>query len=342
MSYTPPPAETLASMQSKIRELTFDRYVTPTFFIRTNPSSNGRECNPYTLTITTTYLQLQQGTNDPVQFSFATYATLDELLTALQGAGLNIDVIYSGSFIPLEPSTTLQVKSATILDKYFPVYRTVYFSNWMIQKYVNEYCMRFLRKTQRELEWITYNDKWDDELKCGTWAQIDHMNYWVAYKMIEKRRLFELAGSNIQMSILGGNPLINGANGTTMVTQDSFSLVPPGETTRIQIADVFSLEDDNTSFANSQYSKEIPKAMLAPWEIGSDNVLSDYYSFWYALQLWIRDRFEDMFSDDCLRKDQMMVGKIHLEKPENLFAYFDQYPWTYSPYPRGIRGSHLI
>jgi hypothetical protein len=338
--------ETLSSVLKQIRELSFDRYVTATFFIRTLPDANGSVSNPYTLLIKNVegdvlnqYLQLSRpdDVGSPYIFQFADYLTLDDLLKALTVTAANIEVVYSGSFISSESTYTLQGTKSIVLNKYFPIYRQVYFSDDAIIKYLEEYAMRFLKATWSYLQTID----WDTDFENITPAQRDHMTYWTAFKLVGKRRLYELAGSTIQSSSLGGNPLINGYNGTSYVTQDSFSLTPPGETTTVQVADVFTLTDDSGSMQNSNYSKEIPQAMLAPWEVGSDNVLMDYYSYWYRLQLWLRDRFEDMFGDNCLRNDNIIIGNMQLHKPENLYAYFDNYPWTHSPYPRGIRGSHI-
>jgi hypothetical protein len=160
----------------------------------------------------------------------------------------------------------------------------------------------------------------------------------VSYQIVGKRRLYELAAQALMQSTLGGNPDLMG--GVDYVNNSSFTMEGPGENVTVQVGDVFTLDEDKNTALGIHNSGEIPQGMKPPWAVGSDNTLMDYYSFWYRLQLWLRNELEQRTGDYSLRQNEMFTGKIHLD-PSNsnkYWSYFDSYPWVFSPYPRGLGG----
>lgn len=321
---------TEASVLAHIRELTFDRFVTPTFFVRTKTG----ETTNYTMTIDGDGFHFTR-LSESVDFLYSTYTVLGDLLNAIIQSSVKVEVVYSGNFIDSEPSTTIMNNSGQELDKFYPIFRQNYFSQDYVEDYFAEYCQRIIGIADAQLVDVS----WDDQFAPMSNAKMEHFCLWVAFQLVGKRRLYELANSSIQQSSIGGNPLSDGYGGTDYLSSGAFSLVDPGTDITLSIADVFTMGEKDTALDNGDYSRDIPKDMVAPWLTGSDNILMDYYSFFYRLQLWIRQRFENLFGDTSLRQDMILVGKISLQKDEYMYSYFDSYPWVFSPYPRGIRTS---
>ena len=320
----------LTSVLKSIRELSFDRFVTPCFFIT---HTQGLATWTYQVTTDKHFIIFQ---DDVSKLDFDLNGkTLDELLQQLIVSGLPVRIIYSGSFVASEPADSILVTgdNKIALDLYRPVFRTNYFSDTYIEKYFDQYAQLMLNKKDAEID----NADWDSEFQDAGFDRYRelHFTLWVAYFLVGDRRLYEMAAQNMLMSSDGGNPLLNGA--TSTISGGSFSLTGPGEEIQVSVGDVFQLSESHQSSVGVYNNGEIPKDMIAPWGIGSDNTLMDYYSFWYRLQLWIRDQFEIKTGDYSLRKNNMITGKIHIDPRDssNYFAYFDSYPWVFSPYLRG-------
>jgi hypothetical protein len=146
---------------------------------------------------------------------------------------------------------------------------------------------------------------------------VRHLTLWVAIRVVDSRRVAELAASVFSMSYSDGTGATAGSN-----------LSSPSRNITVQVGSVFTLQDDNS--VTAQYFQEDFN------RVGSDNVLGDKESFWFKLYLYLRDKLEQEFKDFQFRGDNVIVGRIELEKDLNLFAYYDSYPYTISPLSRGI------
>jgi hypothetical protein len=70
--------------------------------------------------------------------------------------------------------------------------------------------------------------------------------------------------------------------------------------------------------------------------VGADNVFGDATSFWFRLQMHLRLKLESLFGDYGLRPNTVMVGQLNLDAERNWYAYFDNFPYTISPYSREV------
>ena len=320
-----------ADIIAKIRELSFDRFITPSFFIRAR--SNATDV---TITIATDRLTITKGTTTK-DYLYTTYPTLDTLINALM-SDTNVEAIYAGSFIPSEPTTSLFAKASTNLSTYVPVFRVYYFSTTFIEKWFKEYLRLIINAPIAKYSNATTQDFTDGfaDTVAFDYNREMHMCLWVAYQLVGDRRLYELASQNLIQSTLGGNP--DQLQNLDIIDASSFSLTGPGSDIQVQVGDVFTLNEDKNTELGIYNSGEIPKDMVPPWGVGSDNNLMDYYSFWYRLQLWLRDRLEMQCGDYSLRKDTVLNGRVSLDprSSNKFYSYFDSYPWVFSPYLRGV------
>jgi hypothetical protein len=314
-----------------IRELAFDNFVIPCFFIATVD-----KINTITLQVKADRLTFVDASlGEPgvtTDFLFSSYPTLKEILAALTASTLPIDVFYSGSFIGSEPTTSLTPSTAKTLELYRPIYRSYFFSDNWIYRYFIDYAIGVLHVPERRVptDWVS-----EINSSKNTLQEMRHLVIWTAYHLVGDRRLYELAATQMIMSTANGN---QNQGSTFMPSSDSFSSTNPGENVTMNVADIFSINEDAVSNLGVQGGGQIPKGMLAPWELGSDNILMDYYSFWYRLQLYIREQYERLFADMSLRQQTVMTGKIHQDPRDshNWWAYFDSYPWVFNPYVRGV------
>ena len=141
-----------------------------------------------------------------------------------------------------------------------------------------------------------------------------HMAIWVAYHLVDKRRLYEAAAGAIGQSFTDGSDYESSSDSA-------------GTITTVQIGSVFSIteEPDEEGFFYEDFNR-----------VGSDNVWGDRYSFWYKLMLYLRGLLEDTFGDYSLRKDNVIPGYISLTRELDFRSYYDSYPFTLSPLSRGI------
>jgi len=318
---------TFSDIVSQVRELTFDRFVTPTFFIAQNDRKQ-----EWTLSITSTNFIIKDNGVNVIDLLLADYPTLKDLLDAIIAAAQPIEVIFAGSFIPSEPTSSLSKMADVTLDSYRPVFRSYYFSDALITAYFQDYVRRIMHVTDDQVNAIV----WDTEFGDPSFDSYrrTHFVFWVAFQVVGQRRLYELAAQNLLISTLGGPP--PAGSGLSYVSSSNFTTSGPGQDVTVQIGDVFTLTEDKNTALGLYNSGEIPKDMLPPWAVGSDNPLMDYYSFWYRLQLWLRLQLEQRTGDYSLRNNTVMTGKIYLDPrdSEKLYSYFDSYPWVFSPYLR--------
>ena len=294
---------TLEEFSNAVREITFDRFVTPSFYIQKDE---------HKIHVQTDRLQIKDNGGAVItDLAFVDYPTLQELFNALAGDPNQYALSYGASFIGSEPSTSLLPVIDNSINSIYSVTRQYFFSDEAILKELRHYgifyCLWQCGGTDQEIiDWLA-------DVMC---PQDYHATLWVSYYMLEKRRVYELAAQSLgqsTMSVTGDGKLVSAA--------------PGGVSTSVSVGSVFSLSDDPNTLVQDDKTFN---------NVGADNVLGDWGSFWYRLQSWVRDRFEQLFGDFSLRKDQAIPGQITLEKDTNYYAYFDSYPFTLSSYVRGL------
>lgn len=294
---------TLTEFSDAVRELTFDRFVTPSFYIQKDG---------YKIHVQTTRLQVKDSVGAvKTDLDFVSYPTLASIFTALSGSSENYALSYGASFIGSEPSDSLLPVIDNSISSIYSVTRKYFFSDAVILKelryYGIFYCFWKCGGTDQEIiDWLA-------AIEC---PRDYHATLYVAYHILEKRRLYELAAQSLgqsTMSVTGEGSLVSAAPGGTSIT--------------VSVGSVFNLSDDPNTLVQDDKNFNA---------VGSDNLFGDWGSYWYRLQSWTRDRLELLFGDFSLRKDQAIPGQIILEKNTNYYAYFDSYPYTLSPYVRGL------
>jgi hypothetical protein len=299
-------AVTLEQLIQGVRELMFDRFSTPVF-------SFSKVGSNYTATLTSTNLRVHNSSNVLVEeFLFSVYPKLKDLVDALIASNQGYAVTYNAYFSDGSLCQFLSPFSAKSLNDEVSLSKKYFFTDDEIKNTIKEYFVYYLDKPCDEID--TMNLSTDvAALKC---PQPHHMSLWCAWWLTDKRRVYEMSAMYLQQSVQTGT-----GESTTMAYGNG------GTRMTVQIGDVFSLEQDNTN----QYNEG-----EAPWRVGSDNVLGDAQSFFYKLQLWLRKKIEDLFGDYSLRSSNVMQSQVRLYKETNFYAYFDNYPYTVSPYTRDI------
>lgn len=308
---------TLNEIVTAVREITFDRFIIPAFALKemgegffvsidktyTPEVNEGEDVIKGKLVISKLN---EESTKEPiVELCFWEYQTLESIMDALINAG--IVVSYTPYFRGTELSTNLIQVTEKELTESFTAFRRYFFSNEEIAQLIEWYYWKVLDIPNVELT---------DEIVGRLQRPSEkHLALWVSYHICEKRRLYESAAGSIGQSFTDGSDYVgsNVSEGT-------------GTTTTTQIGSVFTITEDPTKgYFYEDYNR-----------VGSDNVLGDRYSFWYKLQLWIRDQLENLFGDYSLRKDNVLQGDITLTRELDFREYFDSWPFTLSPLSRGI------
>lgn len=308
---------TLNEIVTAVREITFDRFIIPAFALKemgegffvsidktyTPEVNEGEDVIKGKLVISKLN---EESIKEPiVELCFWEYKTLEDIMVALIDAG--IVVAYTPYFRGTELSTNLIQVTDKELTESFTAFRRYFFSNEEIAQLIEWYYWKVLDIPNVELT--------DDIVGRLQRPSEKHLALWVSYHICEKRRLYESAAGSIGQSFTDGSDYVgsNVSEGT-------------GTTTTTQIGSVFTITEDPTKgYFYEDYNR-----------VGSDNVLGDRYSFWYRLQLWIRDQLENLFGDYSLRKDNVIPGYIELTRELDFRSYYDSYPFTLSPLSRGI------
>lgn len=296
-----------------VRELTFDRFIIPAFAIKAK-AGFGVSIQPKLIDETETalvkrgsYLTLweKQGEeqNNIIEIDLLA-CTLEEVMERLIEEG--IVVAYTPYFRGAERGTTL-IKVTKELEEDFTAFRKYFFSDEEIIHVVVRYYERVLGIRGEITDEVISQLKRPSE---------QHLAIWVAYHLVDKRRLYENAASSIGQSFTDGSDY----------TGSSETSIGASTHTSVQIGSVFSITEDPTG---GYFYEDFNR-------IGSDNVWGDRYSFWYKLMLYLRGLLESEFGDFSLRKDNVMQGTIELERALDFRSYFDSYPFTLSPLARGI------
>lgn len=308
---------TLNEIVTAVREITFDRFIIPAFALKemgegffvsidktyTPEVNEGEDVIKGKLVISKLN---EESIKEPiVELCFWEYKTLESIMDALINAG--IVVAYTPYFRGTELSTNLIQVTEKELTESFTAFRRYFFSDEEIAQLIEWYYWKVLDIPNVELT--------DDIVGLLQRPSEKHLTLWVSYHICEKRRLYESAAGSIGQSFTDGSDYVgsNVSEGT-------------GTTTTTQIGSVFTITEDPTKgYFYEDYNR-----------VGSDNVLGDRYSFWYKLQLWIRDQLETLFGDYSLRKDNVIPGYISLQRELDFRSYYDSYPFTLSPLSRGI------
>ena len=302
---------TLGEVTTAARELSFDRFVTPCLFI------GGKEGQVIDITDTELIITDNAGASPVVltQLDFATYDTIEKITNALIVDTNKYSISYAASYIALELSTSLLTLTASPIFEPIAIYRKNFFGDQKIEDLIERYFQMILGVSCEDAETADL----EEEIALMTCQRPDHMACWIAYWLVDQRRLFEMAGEMLGQSTAS----FTGKNGLIGVQEESSDI-------RVSIGDVFTLN----SPAINQYNRG-----EEPWRVGADNVLGDANSFWYRLLLWLRDKIEQLYKDYSLRKDNIMVGVIDLQRDTNFYAFYDSYPYTISPLSREILSS---
>ena len=303
----------LSAITEAIREMSFDRFTTPSLFIKGGVSDFVRVASDRI------EVSNQDGSTVYETFLYSTYETIGAITEALMQSNRNYTLQYAGAYIPSEPSSAMLPMSRFNVAEFKPLFRTRFFSDTAIFETIKDYYLRVLTYgsmvSRRILESATDEEITDVVEDLGP-QQTKHLVLWCAYQLVDKRRLYEAASEYISQSNYEG---MSGAG--VVVTGGGSSSI------RVNIGDVFTLEEQ---LGDSFNKNETPN------QVGADNVLGDARSFWYRLMLWLRKQIEDIYGDFSLRPNQAFAGTIDLERPLNFYAYFDSYPYYISPLTRRI------
>lgn len=308
-------------IMTAVREITFDRFIVPAFALKemgegvfvTIDKSYIPEVEDekvvkgrfYMYRRTTDAITGESIDETIVSLTFHDYPNMESLLEAL--IANNIVLSYTPYFRGEEPTSSLIQIADVELTTNLTLFRRYFFSDDEIIKWIQWYYWRVLDIPNAEIT---------DELVGKLIRPSEkHLALWVSYQLVGRRRLFEIAAGSI------GQSFTDGSDYTGSDLSDS-----TGTTTTTQIGSVFTITEDPTK---GYFYEDFNR-------VGSENVLGDRYSFWYRLQLWIREQLEEMFGDYSLRKDNVIPGYIELQRELDFRSYYDSYPFTLSPLSRGI------
>ena len=312
---------TLNEIMLAVRELTFDRFIIPAFAVKQLGSGYfltvDRKWEPTDLEDgeilvlgrllidkrTSAEGEAEPTVEEVISLPFLRYPLMDDIMNKLIEEG--IIVAYTPYFRGTEPSTAL-IQVTKELTEDHTLFRRYFFSDTEIAETIRWYYLKILDVQNVELTTEIVSKLQRPSEK--------HLAIWVAYHLVDKRRLYENAANAIGQSFTDGSDYM-GSGMTTSPTS-----------TTVQIGSVFSItEDASQGFFYEDYNR-----------VGSDNVWGDRYSFWYKLMLYLRGLLEETFGDYSLRKDNVLQGEITLTRELDFRSYYDSYPFTLSPLSRGI------
>lgn len=305
---------TLNELITAVRELTFDRFIIPAFAVKQMGEGFYIDIDKsFTPEVQDATEEVQKGklsvhkiddASNRVELCFNDYPTLEDLMNALIEE--NITVAYTPYFRGTEPSSALiQVKNKELTED-FTAFRRYFFSDVEIKEMIRWYYAVVLDIKNVELT--------DEVVGKLIRPSEKHLAIWVAYHLVDKRRLYENAAKAIGQSFTDGSDYTGTSDSTV------------GTVTTVQIGSVFNItEDPSTGHFYEDFNR-----------VGSDNIWGDRFSFWYKLMLYLRDLLEVQFGDFSLRKDNVIPGYISLQRDLDFRSYYDSYPFTLSPLSRGI------
>ncbi|NLR94882.1 hypothetical protein [Flammeovirga agarivorans] len=267
--------------------------------------------NEGVLTISDNMLKVVNGGGDYLILDFSPETPVIDLINVLIVQAPDIVLSLGPSFYSSTDlcSDLVQVSDVSI-DSPYAFYKKNFFSESTIAEvlawFIEVHDVQILSTTTEEIF---------DEL--GRFFPVGHFATWCAYRLLEKRRVAEKATMSLDVSVTKNGITQNPVNTDVTVNATIGNL---------------SLSENPSSQDFARIEK-----------IGSENVFGDESSFWYRLQLHLRGIVEQRYKDFSLRPDVLRVSDTQLEKTSNYLAHFDSYPYTLSPYTRGLLDpSHTI
>ena len=198
-------------------------------------------------------LTIKKADKTELTLPFQKYQTMEEVMNALQAAG--IIVAFTPYFRGVEPSTALIALKERDINENITLFRRYFFSDEEIIGILRDYYCQVL-----DFHSVFFNQREIDDDLVGRLIRPSerHMALWVAYHIVEKRRLYEQAAAAIGQSFTDGSDYVGSDVSQSM-----------GTTTTTQIGSVFTItEDPSKGFFYEDFNR-----------VGSDNVLGDRYSF---------------------------------------------------------------
>lgn len=301
---------TLTEILIAVRELAYDRYPIPVFVVK-------QKTGKFVTNNTTLFKVLPSvgaGTPDYTYTYNPDEATdtLENLTSGLIANGYPI--AYTGYFSSTDKLNTLLKLTDAPLATHLTMFRRFFLSDLRIQNLILDYFNIVLKMTDETLTTLPVTIL---ELDNTT---VRHLSLWIAIQLVKLRQIAESASSVFSLNFTDGVGAVAGSN-----------MSQPGTSVTVQVGSVFTLTDDN-SVTGNYFQEDFNR-------VGSDNVLGDKESFWFKLFLWLRKHIEGEFADFYFRDDNVIQGGSTLTKDSNFLAYFDSYPYTFSPLARNIMSS---
>lgn len=296
---------TVESIIRAVRELTFDRFLVNSIIIKA--------WDGYVIDVSNGQVVITNGVNE-LRYILSDYPTNQDFIDRLLQDGVVFS--YGPYYMPTEPPKFVNTREPVSLDTHFRMMRPYFYSDdfylGLMTMYYNQ--VLFKREFYYSHPALTKIDITDELVGQLKYPNERHIALWVACKAVEHRRLQELANSSLSMVFSDGEVI---SEGTLVVGMGS---------TTVNIGDVFTMtEDPSGLFLSDDFNS-----------IGSDNVLGDKSSFWFKLWLWLRSMLENEYGDFSFRNDNLIQGQLILERSTDFRNYFDSFPFSLSPYTRGL------
>lgn len=293
---------TQADIIQAVRELSFDRFIIPGIAFKAI-AGKAISIDPELLVIHTL------GNQADVFYSadLNVLDTFDKLTDDL----LQNEIIfaYTPYYSGVEKCANLIPVTNQSIASDYTAYKRYFFSDASILELIRYYYLSVLNIRLDIVDLETWIPK-------IIYPNENHLTLKVAYWVVDKRRLSEVAAQQVGLTYTDGSAYT--------------SSELPGSTTEritVQIGSVFTLEEN-------PHNGELTEKFNV---LGSDNVLGDKYSFWYRLSLYLRSKLEEQFEDYSLRPNEVISSDSMLDRFDlNFRSYFDSYPFRFSPISRGI------
>lgn len=309
---------TLNELRLAIRELSFDRFLIPAFAVKEMGENyfitidkEFSPANPVEGYLKGRLLIVRKNDEGEiketiVEITFDECPTLEDVMNKF--IDLGIVVAYTPYFKGTQSVNTLIRVNEKELTEDFTAFRRYFFSDDEIDDYIAWYYCSVLGIRNEEL-----TDELIGKLKRPSER---HLAIWVAYYVVDKRRVYEQANIALSSTFTDGSDYTGAADTSSGA----------GTQTTVTIGSVFNITENPTEgFFVTDFNK-----------VGSDNIWGDRFSFWFRLMLYLRDLLETQFGDFSLRKDNVIPGRLQLDDPLKFRQYFDSYPFVLSPLTRGV------
>lgn len=301
----------VAEVISRARAMAYDRFPCPVIYVKKSSSPTWR------LKVSSTAVKIEDATPTE-KFAFTLNGTLtykdllEDLILDDDLFSVAASFAYSENTVvkDLVPCNVSIGAPAVIAKKYL-------FDDTEIRDLIVQYLMRYgILHCSCSTEDAAIQVELDKVL-CD---KEFHLIYWLAFHLVEKRRLAEMAGSSLEVVFTNDEDAFCGGQVANFLTQK-----PIGNLTS-SVGDVFSISMDTSNLFNTQEDLSL---------IGANNVFGDE-GFWYRYQMYLREHIEKMWGDFSLRPSQVMTSDLLLEKSYGDHAYFDSFPYEFWAYTKAI------